>query len=192
MTSSPTSPHVGLVVEGPGDAKALPLLLRNWLQARADYRDILGKAIPCHGRDKATLSNGIEGFVATAAARPGCRGILVVLDGEGDAVCELGPSLRERAALVSRVPVEVALADHCYEDWLHASIETLGLTATNYRPDARGTGSISEAVKPSKYVKPTWQPRLTARMDLTLAAGRNQSLARMLARFDQMVSAYLT
>lgn len=96
MTPRPEDPHIGLIVEGAGDKQGVPVLLRNYLQKRGDYRDILGKAIPCHGRGAATTQNGIEGFVSIAAARPGCVGVPVILDGEGDPVCELGPALQQR------------------------------------------------------------------------------------------------
>ena len=97
MTAAPEDPHVGLVVEGPGDFQAVPVLLRSWLGTSGDYRDILGRPVSCNGRDKALMPNGIEGKVASAVARPGCRGVLVVLDGDYDPVCTRGPDLLARA-----------------------------------------------------------------------------------------------
>ena len=104
MTASPADPHVGLVVEGTGGVKALPIVLRAHLHAGTEFRDVLGKPVPPHGRTKAFPPNGIEGYVVTAASRPGCVGVLVVLDAEGDCVAEVGPSLTQRADQVSRVP----------------------------------------------------------------------------------------
>lgn len=185
MTADVNSPHIGLVVEGPGDAKSLPILLRKWLEHHQDYRDILGKPIPCHGRDNATVANGIEGFVATAASRPGCVAVLVVLDAERDPLMQLENDLQERAKLVCRVPVVVKLADHHWEDWLYASAETLQIPDFTYEEGKRK--SVSQALKPTKYVKPTWQPRLTARMDVEIAARRNLSLRSMLEDFDALL-----
>ncbi|MER5831491.1 hypothetical protein ABT116_11775 [Streptomyces sp. NPDC002130] len=184
MTAGPYSQHIGIVVEGPGDAKSLPILLRNWLLLKEDYRDFLGKPIPCNGRENATVQGGIEGYVATAASRPGCQAVLVVLDGEGDLVCELGPSMVQRARSVTHIPVELCLADRNWEDWLYASAETLQMDGFSYEPGRRR--SIAAALKPVKYVKPTWQPRLTARMDISLAAERSPSLGRMLRKFDEL------
>lgn len=101
MTATYGEPRIELVVEGPGDAKAAPLLLRDWMHLRGDYRDLLGKPIPCNGRENATCLGGIEGYVATAAARPGCKAVLVILDGEGDDVFELGPRLLGRLRSVA-------------------------------------------------------------------------------------------
>ena len=186
MTATPHQPHIGLVVEGPGDAAALPLLLRSHLQAQEDFRDVLAKPVRCNGRDKATAVNGIEGYVATAAARPGCRGILVVLDAENDASCRLGPSLSVRLQSVG-VPVKICLAERTFEDWLFASAETLELSGLTYSAVASGLGAIVAALKPAKYVKPTWQPRLATRVDLDIAASRSPSFARLLDCFDLLL-----
>ncbi len=188
MTALPEEPHIGLVVEGQGEIPSVPLLLRKWLQSRGDFRDILGKPVPCYGRDKALMPKGIEGKVATTASRPGCQSVLVLLDGEGDPVCNLGPKLLERALSVSRVPVEVCLAHPKYEAWLVASSETLGLAKLAFDAPGDPGVAIKSALMPSKYVKPTWQPRLTDRMDLELARSRDASLSRMLAKFDWRVA----
>ncbi|PPF11749.1 hypothetical protein C5C04_11725 [Rathayibacter rathayi] len=186
MTAGADAPHIGLVVEGAGDKGALPILLRSYLHTRAEYRDIFGKPVPAHGRDKALKATGLEGYVATAAARPGCRAVLVVLDGEGDCVAHLGPSLLARTVDVGK-PVVVALADRDFESWLYASAETLELDLV-FDSGKSGQGAIKDALKPRKYVKPTWQPRLTARMDFELARTRNHSLERFLCKLDQLVS----
>lgn len=189
MTAAPNDPHVGLVVEGAGDRNALPMMLREHLHADGEYREVLGKPVPLHGRDKAFVTKGIEGYVAVAAARPGCVGVLVVLDGEGDCVATDGNVLLERAIRISRVPVKIALADRDYEDWLYASAETLDIGLDQYHPGERGQHAIKAALKPESYTKPVWQPRLTARMDLDVARGRAPSFDRMLARFDELRAA---
>jgi hypothetical protein len=165
MTADFNSPHIGLVVEGRGDHGAAPVLLRRWLHERGIFGDILGKPIPCHGKGNATSPNGIEGFVATAAARPGCRGVLVVLDADDDLVCRLGPELLTRASSVIGKPVVICLAENDFEDWLYASIETLELGGhLQYEDGRRGAAAIAEQLRPRKYVKPTSQPRLTAKL----------------------------
>jgi hypothetical protein len=184
MTAAPTDPHVGLVVEGPGDVVALPVLLRAHLVLMGDYRNLLAKPVSCNGRDKALMPNGIEGKVATAAARPGCRGVLVVLDADRDLPCVLGPQILSRADKVSPVPVVVALAAPTFEEWLVASAATLGLEGLIYPTDRDPVNAIKAALQPAKYVKPTWQPRLAARVDINLARSRSASLARLLDRFD--------
>lgn len=192
MTAGVDQPHLGLVVEGRGDQNAVPVLLRSHFVAQGIHQDVLGKPIPVHGREKATRPRGIEGFVSVAASRPGCRAILVVLDGEGDCVGTMGPALLQRIqSVVGHKPSTVALADLQYEDWLHASIETLGLGDHVYDKDRSGISTIKAALAPAKYAKPVWQPRLTARLDLELAASRSESLARLLQRADDLLQAVI-
>lgn len=186
MTASAEAPHIGLVVEGPGDVRALPQLLRMWLNERNDFRDLLGKPVSCNGRSNALREYGVEGKVTTAVFRPGCVGVLVVLDDEGDAVGALGPDLLARVATLCNRPVIVALADSKYESWLVASAETLQLPSLRFTTSSDPVALIGAAL-PYKYTKPVWQPRLTARMDLPRASTRSRSLARMLAKFDELV-----
>jgi len=171
-----------MIVEGPGDLRAVPLLLRAFLYQRGYHADILGKPIPVNGKSNAVRSRGIEGYVATAAARPGCKGLIVVLDADDDRSCELGPGLLSRCQVAAGLPISIVVAEPDYEGWLYASAETLGLDL-QYDATKNGKNMIRKALAPAKYVKPTWQPRLTSRMDLDLARSRNRSLDRALARF---------
>lgn len=191
MTAVMGQPHIGLVVEGAGDQGGVPVLLRNYLHSQGIYADVLGKPVPTHGRDKATMQGGIEGYCAIAAARPGCEGVLVILDGEGDCVADLGAALINRARPHAKVPVKVALAEATFEDWLYASIETLGISDQPFVAGRSGLGQIVSSLRPKKYVKPTWQPRLAAHVDLALAASRSPSLRRALERFDELCRGFV-
>ncbi len=188
MTPPVNAPHLGLVVEGRGEIQAVPLLLRRRLIERQIYADLIGKPVPCNGRPNALKPKGIEGKVAVAAVRPGCRCVLVLLDGEGDPVCELGPDVfhRSRNAAAGK-EVVVCLADAKYEDWLVASAESLEVDGLTYTSERDAVGLLKEALHPSKYVKPSWQPRLTNLLDFGLASRRNESLARLLSKFDDLI-----
>lgn len=192
MTARPDQPHIGLIIEGAGDDAALPILLRRHLQDKSDFRDVLGKGIPIKGVSNATKVDGIEGYVSAAASRPGCLGILVVLDTDESAPSELEQALRDR--IMGRVaqPFVVACAERDYEDWLYASVETLELGEIVYNEGTRGALAIEEAVKHltgRSYTKPIWQPRLTHRMDIPLARSRSPSLDKMLSEFDGLMTA---
>ena len=187
MTASHDSPHIGMIVEGPGDLRAVPLLLRAFLSGQGCHADILGKPIPVNGKSNAVRARGIEGYVATAAARPGCKGLIVVLDADDDRTCQLGPDLLGRCQPEVRLPVAVAVAEPDYEGWLYASAETLGLDL-EYDATKNGKTMIRKALAPTKYVKPTWQPRLTARMDIDVARSRSRSLDRALIKFWTLAS----
>lgn len=175
-----------LVVEGKGDAMAIPILLRKYLHHRGDYRDILGKPVATHGISNAIKPMGIEGYTAVADCRPGCRGVLVVLDADDECVLERAIQLNKRIEKTIQHPFAIALAERTYEDWLYSSIESLELSEQSYIHDVNGMSRIKAAL-PEKYVKPVWQPRLTDRIDISLATSRNKSLARMLNRFQSLI-----
>lgn len=190
MTASFGDPHIGLIAEGLGDVRAVPVVLRNSLWGQGDFRDLIGKPIPCNGRDRATSVGGLEGRVATAAIRPGCVGVLIVLDAEHDPACELGPGLLARARSVTDTPVSVTLAIPKFEAWLVASAETLGLPSLSFDPRHDPVHLIDQALRADlgeKYTKPVWQPRLAARVDLSLAAPRSPSLDRLRRKFSDLL-----
>lgn len=162
-------------MEGAGDLGALPVLLRSHLQKTGEFRDVLGKPVPAHGRNKALVRGGLEGYVATAGSRPGCVGVLVVLDSEGDCLFILGRQLLARACVVIGKPVRIALAKRNFESWLYASAESLEIGLT-YDPLRDGQSAIASALKPAKYVKTIWQPRLAHRLNINVAIPRSQSL----------------
>jgi hypothetical protein len=191
MTAKPDAPHLGIVVEGPGDLAALPVLLRIHLAARGEYRDLLGKPIPTRGRDRAIAGKGLEGYVQAAANRPGCRAVLVLLDSDKDPACQLGPELLTRAQSVARIPVVIALAEPNFEGWIVASAESLGIDGLDFAPTT-APARLLEAALPGKYVKPVYQPKLAARIDLNLATSRSQSLRRTLDRVDRLIAECLT
>ncbi len=164
------------------------MLLRAHRARGDDYVDVIGKPVPFNGKGNATAEGGIEGYVATAA-RPGAVGVIVVLDADDELVCQEGPELLARAEKEVGVPVVIAIAERDYEDWLYASAETLGFDPElEYQPNRRGKSAIPSALLPQKYVKPTHQPRMTARMDVGLAELRSPSLARLLQKFDHLRS----
>jgi hypothetical protein len=187
MTAAHSDPHIGLVVEGRGETNAVPLLLRRWLQEQGNYEDILGKPIVCNGRGNATRAGGIEGMVVTAVARPGCRGVLIVLDADRDPVCMLGPSLRKRAQCETGLPIAVCLAEPKFEAWIMASAESMELPLS-YPFTSDPCFLIEQALGENKYAKPTWQPRLTSRIELGRAAARDRSLRRTLACLNELVA----
>lgn len=111
------------------------------------------------------------------------------MDGDGDPVCQLGPRLLERARSATSLPTFVVLADPVFESWLVASSESLGLDGLSYKSaKAEPVSAIKRALGSRKYVKPTWQPRLTERADPKLIAKRSPSFARAAERFQSLLT----
>lgn len=126
------------IVEGHGEERAVPVLLRRWLRFRNFDRhfEVPERAINAKGsgRLKAAFVRerhvGIEHYIE-AALRNHPDAILVVLDADDE--CEgrttrpqLGPELLARAKEVaSTVPVAVVVANREYEAWFLAALRSL-------------------------------------------------------------------
>ena len=184
-------PHVGLVVEGPGDVRALPILLRKHLEAKGSFGDVLGKPVPLNGVGNALKKGGIESYVRVAAGRHGCLGVFVCVDSDDRDPSGLRDELEGRARSVVATPTSVAVAVRCFEDWIYASAEALRLDLT-WQADSRGLKQIKDALRPEAYAKPVHQPKLTHRMDLQLARSRSNSLAAALTAFDGLTESLLS
>ncbi|MCV7423926.1 DUF4276 family protein [Mycobacterium yunnanensis] len=189
MTAQSGDPHIEVIVEGKADFNAIPVLLRNHLYAQNEYRDLLGKPIATKGISNATKANGIEGFVVTAACRPGCRAILIVIDSDDHCIAEMAEELTIRLDGLVEQPVVLAFAERTYEDWLYASVETLGIGDCIFVASKSGISAIETALRAigESYSKPLWQPKLTHRIDIALARSRSTSLSRLLDRFDALL-----
>jgi hypothetical protein len=195
------------VVEGPGDAAALPVLLRIIL-AQLHQHDI-GVATPknAHGSGNLYKPGGLERFVQYACRTPECGGVLVVIDTDSDENCPktLAPELAARArALRASKPIAVVLANREYEVWLLASIETiagkplkgspgigLGVVAPS---DCEGLPSpkawLERQFRPSTTYKETLhQAPMSAHVDPLIAAARSRSFARLLNAVGQLTTA---
>jgi hypothetical protein len=128
------------IVEGHGEQRAVPTLLRRWFQYRR-FRDFetpdLAIRAPGSGALKcphdADDELGIEYYVEMAAReRP--DGILIILDADDE--CQerartpsrlgLGPELVQRARAVARhIPIQVVVANREYESWFLSALASL-------------------------------------------------------------------
>jgi len=182
--------HIALVVEGPGDRVALPVLVRKYLASREEYRVGIGRPLSANGRDKLLGDDTFEGLVEQAARAPGACAVLVVFDSEGDPVCPLGPDSLGRAQSATGLPVRLCIAVRQFENWIVSSAETVfgEAVAPLANPEGGGaTSLVKHELAPTKYVKPIYQPKLTHRMDLEVAAERCPSLARLYRCIDELV-----
>lgn len=148
MTRAP--PKLVCVVEGTGDAGAVPRLVTRWLQRHHPKKAItVGEAV--HAKSGGRLIHphdpsrrlGIEHSVRNALNH-GPSAVLVVLDAD-DACMErsargepaLGPVLRERAQQAAGlIPVSVVVATREFEAWFLADFPALRRRGV-FRADAR-------------------------------------------------------
>jgi hypothetical protein len=201
------------VVEGFGEERAVPILVRRWLHHRGFHRwfEVPELAVNAKGsgRLKATFDArrhvGIEHYVhAALRARPDA--VLVVLDADEECLHRaqgqpLGPELLARArAAAGQVPVSVVVANRTYEAWLlagQAALFRCDLVRSNAPlrkisdPEARGgnKGVISEFIG-EVYSPPVHQPRLTETMSFSPGSQRRApSLAKLLRELQRLSAA---
>ncbi|CAM4500238.1 DUF4276 family protein [Corallococcus exiguus] len=180
---------LGLIVEGHGEVRAAPILVRRltqWLAPEVHPEVLLPHRIP---RGQLVKEDELRRAIELTARKVGDEGrILVLLDADKDLPCVLGPRLLTwaRAQRANR-SISVVVAECEYEAWFLAAAESLrsqrGLPANLDAPaqperirDAKGwLGNHM----PSGYSETIDQPALTSAFDL--------EAARRADSFDKLV-----
>lgn len=193
------------VVEGPGDAEALPILLRKILAHLQQVHIGVATAKNAHGCGNLERPGGLEKFVEYAFRTPNCGGVLVVMDTDGNTRCPktLAPTFAARVrANGTRKPVAIVFAKSEYEAWLIASIESIagkqikgssGIIAGAVPP------ASCESIKnpkvwlekhfrhPQAYKETLHQAPMSALINPTLAIARSRSFRRLVHAVSQLV-----
>jgi hypothetical protein len=184
--------RIASIVEGDGEEKALPILLRRlrdeW-QADNEFVEPL-PPIRVH-RDR--FINRDEEFrkqLLLAAAKCGERGwILVLLDADDDCPVTLASGIRQRAMqYVSHRRVSVVIAKREYEAWFIAAARSLdgrrGFRCPDEAPvdaetprDAKGW--LRRNMEGGTYSEVLDQPAFTARFDLQQAFDNSRSFRKL-------------
>ncbi len=170
--------QIGLIVEGHGDASAMPVLFRR-IAAEIDAGRTVEIAPPMR-RPRSSLVHKpreLERAVEFVALRVRPRGgIFVLVDGDDDCPAKLGPSLQERAKPNAMgLPVSVILPVREFECWLLAAAQSLrgkrGLPADLEAPtqpeQVRGAKEwLNERMSGHSYSETIDQAKLAAVFDL--------------------------
>jgi hypothetical protein len=181
------------IVEGDGEVKALPVLLRRIAQWKTPERNTRVLAPIRVRRDRfLKLESGeFERYLQLAAAQCGNDGwILLLLDADDDCPARLGPALVERARLaVNHRRVSVVLANREYEAWFMACASSLtgirGFTpvAGDELIDAEtprdAKGWVRQRMPGRSYGEVIDQPAMSASMDLALTYERSRSFRKL-------------
>ena len=172
---------ISCIVEGYGEVKAVPVLIRNVI---CKLFPELQVSIPTPirtSRYQVVKEGELERRIELAAQKVGGRGgILIVLDSDNVCPAELGPALLDRALQArSDLPIAVVIAKNEFEAWFLAAAESLrgkrGLRDGIYPPndpeairDAKGW--LSARMDGSRrYHEVRDQPALTALLDIEQA-----------------------
>src|SRR5579875_413790 len=168
-------PILGCIVEGEGDERSLPILIRR-IAAELDppaYVEVfIAKRVP---RSALVRTGGIETAVEQTARAAGPHSaILILLDADDDCPATLGPGLLQRAQTTrSDCTIGLVLAVCEYEAWFLAAAPSLagirglpaGLQAPSQPETIRGAKEwLRERLPPGRrYQETVDQPALTAR-----------------------------
>jgi Domain of unknown function (DUF4276) len=173
--------HFFPIVEGHGEQKALPLLIRRiFVETSPLTFPIVNPPIRVKSGSFLNDPDYFGKYVSYAADKAAQAGgeILILLDCEDDCPAKLGPSLLARAKNVrSDVPTTVVLAHREYETWFLAAAESLrgcgGLPADLSPPAApeliRGAKEWLGRHMEQSYDPIIHQAAFTARFDLSQA-----------------------
>ena len=159
------------IVEGHGDVKALPVLLRRLVQEAHVAALSIGRPIR-RPRSKLVKKEGVQQAVRLALLQPECGAVLVLFDGESDCPADLGPTVQTWAtAAADGTPCQVVLAHREYEAWFLAAIESLRgrrgvlIDAARHPDPERHRGAkeqLESRMQPSaSYLETADQPALT-------------------------------
>jgi len=190
--------NVGLLVEGHGEVYAAPILVRRLADSLG--RLCVVRSVIRQPRSTILKPGELERAVTLLGNKVGSGGVvLVLIDGDDDPACTLGPELLTRAQRARRDRrVGVVLAVREYEAWFLAAAESLrgrrGLpldleapTSPEVVRDAKGWLG---ARMPRGYSPTTDQPALTGLFDLEQARSSPsftklvRELTRLLADCD--------
>ncbi len=184
------------IVEGHGEVEAVRLLLeRIWFELLGgEYIEVLHpirrKRHLIVRKDELLRAVRLAGSklreIRTADTR---KLVLILIDADEDLPCILAPQLqdhlREYAAIADTACV---LANVEYETWFVAAAESLGefleFSKGDRLPDAPeamrcGKGWIQRHFKEPRYSETRHQPRMTARMDMSMARTRSPSFDKL-------------
>lgn len=182
------------IVEGHGDAEAVPTLLRRLLAEREVWRDIKSFRVK---RQKVVKPGELERALAVAILDSDCEGVLVVIDADEDCPAVLGPALAIRAQeAVGHIPVGIVLANTEFEAWLIAGLAGLrgqrGIdddARVDREPDtlASPKGVLDRLMRDRSYLETDDQAAFAARIDLDAARRASRSFRKLQKELERVV-----
>jgi hypothetical protein len=190
-------PMIFSVVEGYGEVKTVPLLLRRIAQEQQKVIFAPQSMRISRGRIKDELERILKFASIEFRTKNQIGAVLIVLDADDDCPAELGILLREKARQIrSDMQVVIAVANREFEAWYLAGIESLagkhGISSTVKPPpdpegirDAKGwLGSQMGSYSPTVH-----QEKFAAILDLRLARA-SQSFARFYDRVSELIQQF--
>ena len=201
-----TSIVVCPIVEGHGEYEAArPLLQRVWTEiVGGQYAEVL-RPIRVR-RGKLLIEDELRKAVELASAKlqqhqlvGAARLVLLLIDGEGEPGCVLGPRLLDVVQRCVRAGIDhcCVVADVMYETWFVAAAESLTsfLDLSGDRdipadPERQklGKGWIKTRIRAAKYSETVDQPSMTMAMDLHACRRRSASFDKLCRELERLLA----
>jgi hypothetical protein len=201
VSEAETALSIFVVVEGHGDERAAPHLLRRITHEHLGKYDFSFKPYNTKSRGNITTPNGIESVLGILRKKTECKGVLVLLDAEAEdrdcpvsLACELAKRVQKQGL---PFPVTVVVAVCEYESWFLANLERI---APHYLadPNIRYNGDVEEECsakgwlsrhRPSSlaYKETVDQERLTFEIDLKHTAEVSRSFKRLIEAVEELL-----
>ncbi|WP_083438349.1 DUF4276 family protein [Caldimonas brevitalea] len=186
------------IVEGDGEVRAVPLLLRRIAEGQGIFDLTVPQPIRVHRDQFIRRPDELKRKLLLAAAKAGDSGaILVLLDADDECPVELAADIsRQSARVLPHRTVSVVIAVREYEAWFLAGAKSLagkrGLDTcieSPADPDSprNAKGWLNDRMKGSRYHEVVDQPALTALLDIDDAATRSRSLRKLVAAVKGML-----
>jgi hypothetical protein len=181
VVTAKVSVQISCVVEGHGDAEAVPILIKRIAGSIQPPLEVKISATIRTPKSKLVKAGEIERAVELAARKLTGRGaVFVLIDSDDDCPGQLGPALLARArASRADLPVGVVIAKSEFECWFIASIESIagqnGFLARIQTPrdpeSIRGAKEwLTQQMQEGRSYAPTLdQPVLARLFDLEMA-----------------------
>ncbi len=195
------------IVEGDGDAKAVPLLLRRILHEHLQAYD-WEVGTPKRAHSLPTLRRKLANYLRYARLE-GASAVLILLDLDDGCPAQEARNLAAQVGYHT-MPVAIVLAHREYEAWFLASIEAIvsqgkyhfteAFTQNPTPPRDQEGRSIVEEIRDAKgwltkrmrrgyaYKETQHQPGMTRYIDLGVAARRSRSFRRLIHAMEELVA----
>ena len=197
------NPIIVAIVEGDGEERAVPQLIRNILGERLLRYDIAVPR-PIVAKGEGTFDKKAEQFLRYAI-KAGCDGILVLMDADSNCPYDKARNISLRASTLGlHVPTVVVYAKSEYETWFISSLsahagdgirDRLGLDQSVNAPDnvedIRGAKEwLTRHMQfGRRYKETTDQEHLTPHIDFGLTHSRSRSFRRLCHAVEELVDA---
>lgn len=190
---------VACIVEGDGEVRSVPLLLRRLAEKKGVFDLQVPPPIRVHKDQFLRRAEEFERKLLLAAGKARGGAVLVLLDADDDCPVELSRDVLARGqTFVTGASLHVVVANREYEAWLLAAASSLAgcrglrddLDVPPQPDDIRNAkGWLSQRMVEGRYHEVSDQPALSAAIDLEQARLSSRSFRKLAETIEHLIEA---